>query len=205
MAHIESGECTRIDIAKIEAAREKKQEFPQKLEALTQGPVRGNYAKFMPSNKPDNYTTTVPWAHQEEQKPPKFEENDFPKLNGQAGAGNSPSEDAVPNLGSLAEQTKELSIRNKKEPSAWAEQENVFPKAAPAQRPTKEQLKEATGPSARQVHDYLDPDDPDHPSFNTARYFCLYSETFTCPRKGCMWVYRLAHGDSRGQSELMYH
>ena len=178
MAHIESGDCTRINIAKIEEVREKKQEFGQKLEALSQRPVRGNYDKFMPSSQPGNYTTPIPWVPQKEQESAKFEEKDFPKLNGQAAAGERQNAAAILDVGKPGKQTEE--------PGAWAKKENLFPKAPPTQRPPEEQLKQVTGPGARQMHDSLDPDDPDHPNFNATRYFCPYSETFTCPKRGCM-------------------
>ncbi|POR31042.1 Uncharacterized protein TPAR_08776 [Tolypocladium paradoxum] len=46
MAHIERGECTRIDAMDIEERRDRKTEFARKLEAITKEPVRGNYAKY---------------------------------------------------------------------------------------------------------------------------------------------------------------
>lgn len=182
MAHIEFGDCVRISLATIEAIRDKKQEFPQKLEAITRMPVKGNYTGYMPSTLAA-YGQEPPWEQEEEeQNLLQFEKDDFPGLPGRGGE-------------SVAERqakTEAESILSASEPAgadkenlAWTKKTNLFPNAAPAQAPTKEQLKEVTTPSARQKYDYLDPDDPDHPSFNPARYFCRYSETFTCPRTGC--------------------
>lgn len=46
MAHIERGECSRIDAWDIEERRDHKTEFARKLELITKEPVRGNYSKY---------------------------------------------------------------------------------------------------------------------------------------------------------------
>jgi cell division protein FtsN len=181
MAHIEFGDCARISLASIEAIRDKKQEFPQKLEAITRMPVKGNYTKYMPSTL-EGYDREPPWDQQEEQNLLKFEDDDFPGPLGQDGK-SAAEEKSKTEAESILSASEPAGTEN--EDPAWTKRTNLFPGAAPAQAPTKEQLKEVTAPSARQKHDYLDPDDPDHPHFNPARYFCRYSETFTCPRPGC--------------------
>lgn len=181
MAHIESGECMRISVEDIEAARQRKQEFPQKLEALTKEPVKSNYAKYMPRSQDDIAVDDefASWRKQKEQTPaPKFESTDFPELPPHA-------QNASANAGPL---TDNKSATDQDKPPAWSQKENLFPKAGPAQRPTQQQLKEATGPSARQLFEEEDRDHPDHPDFYVARYFCNYAQNYRCPKRGCMCV-----------------
>ncbi|KND91870.1 hypothetical protein TOPH_03386 [Tolypocladium ophioglossoides CBS 100239] len=46
MAHIERGECSRINAMDIEERRDQKTKFARQLESITKEPVKGNYAKY---------------------------------------------------------------------------------------------------------------------------------------------------------------
>lgn len=63
--------------------------------------------------------------------------------------------------------------------------QKLFPNASPAKRPTEKQLDAAYKPSEKQKHRLMDPDSPEHPNFNPAKYRSPYSGKFVCPKQGC--------------------
>lgn len=88
MDHIEN-QCTRMDATIITELREKKLEFPRRLEKLTQQPIKSNFANHMPSTKPKDYGDDV-WEAPKDPDPFKLEETEFPELP----TGPQPSEEA---------------------------------------------------------------------------------------------------------------
>jgi hypothetical protein len=69
---------------------------------------------------------------------------------------------------------------HKKSWSTWGKK--LFPDAPPALTPTAKQLEAAKTLDAKAVHELIDPDSPDHPDFNPARYYNKYAEKFQCPK-----------------------
>ena len=43
----------------------------------------------------------------------------------------------------------------------------------------------AFGSGVRTITAGMDPDDPDCPSFNAARYYCIYTDKYNCPKRLC--------------------
>lgn len=78
VAHIEYGKCIRLDTGVIEEIREKKLEFPRKLAALTQKPVKNNYENFMPSA--GSVDPELGWTTTEDAALFKLSDGDFPAL-----------------------------------------------------------------------------------------------------------------------------
>lgn len=171
MSHIEK-ECIRISTQTLEEMRDKKLEFAEKLEILTQDSVKTNYSEYMPSSHGGSVSSG--WNSQ---KPDPFlyKKNDFPHLRRQ-----DLRDRAAPVENPVAKPQSENDP-----PSTWRQPKNLFPDAPAAKQPTPEQLQTATAPSARSTYEALDPHDPDHPGFNAARYYSEWTESFLCPRDRC--------------------
>lgn len=91
--------------------------------------------------------------------------------------------------------------------AAWTTPKNLFPDAPPAQKPTQQRLEAATSYNPN-IQAWLDFDHPDHPQFTHARYWCSYSNAYTCPKVRCGKAFKKpgglvshlkgpAHGDKK--------
>lgn len=169
ISHIESGEC-RISTKDIESMREAKLSFTQRLEELTQEPVKSNFAKFVTPQ------TTVSWTEATEPSNNEiaWSDTDFPGLPDSIDGGKETKapKDEVP----------EIPVQG-----AWGSSDIVaaIKSTSEAIQPTAEELEAATTPGPRMEYDQMDIDDPSHPAFNTARYYCEIIEKYSCPKVGC--------------------
>ena len=171
MAHIEGGECARVNIAALEELREKKLAFPRRLQALTKESVKNDYTSFVSPSQYSDWPSDWRDAHVAE--PFTSQEDDFPPL--------SAVKDAK-----TAQQNDDAS--GSERPNAWQRNEQLFPGAKPAKSTTAQELKAVTGPSVRMLHQALDLDGPGHPGFNAARYYSDIIEQFLCPKTRCGYV-----------------
>ncbi|KAM5344840.1 hypothetical protein ACJ41O_010702 [Fusarium nematophilum] len=194
MSHVER-ECPSLDVSVLEDMRDKKLDFSRKLETLTHAPVKANYTNYMPSSY-GGYGNAG-GAAESKPDPFMFEKNQFPKLSapGAALAPGSSTDKDDKGKGKAA--------------GAWSQGKNLFPNASPAQRPTADQLQAATSPSPRQQFECLDPNHPDHPSFNVARCYSAYTDKYGCPIVGCGKVFKnsrglIGHLRSTAHSETKY-
>ncbi|KAK2677068.1 hypothetical protein RAB80_005808 [Fusarium oxysporum f. sp. vasinfectum] len=158
----------------VRTMREEKMEFSQALTALTKEPLKNNYGGYMPENAnkglPDatwESTGSIP-------APFTIEQSQFPSL------GESSSTTLQP--------TKE------KKENSWNKGKNLFPDAPAAQRPTQEQLKQVTAPSARATFDLMSGLDPKHPNFNVGRFYSEYTQKFNCRMGRCGKAFKTAKG-----------
>ncbi|PCD41378.1 hypothetical protein AU210_003933 [Fusarium oxysporum f. sp. radicis-cucumerinum] len=173
VSHVEK-ECLILNTNTIETMREEKMEFSQALTALTKEPLKNNYGGYMPENAnkglPDatwESTGSIP-------APFTIEQSQFPSL------GESSSTTLQP--------TKE------KKENSWNKGKNLFPDAPAAQRPTQEQLKQVTAPSARATFDLMSDLDPKHPNFNVGRFYSEYTQKFNCRMGRCGKAFKTAKG-----------
>lgn len=173
IAHIEE-KCPRLDGATLEDMREQKLEFPNKLEALTEQTVKANYTKYMPSTH--GHGSTIGSPAYSKSDPFTLKKNEFPSLTNQSSSSETQGFDHFQGGAKLENEA----------PSGWDTGKKLFRDAPPARQPTKEQLEEANAPNARILFEAMDPDHPNHPSFNSARYYSEFTEKFSCPKVGCM-------------------
>lgn len=76
---------------------------------------------------------------------------------------------------------------------AWTTKKDLFPDAPAAQKPSQDQLKEATTLNPNYAS-WLDVDSPDHPEFSHGRYFCPYTESYMCPKVRCGKAFKKSAG-----------
>ncbi|KAF4974257.1 hypothetical protein FZEAL_8819 [Fusarium zealandicum] len=201
MTHIER-ECTILVIGDIENLRGHKMDFSSRLQVLTREPIKGNYVDYMPTQAMGYTRSTrglVRSAYDVEStfgagsktEPFWLEKKEFPQL--------------------VAPKAPAVTVKKEDEetPWEWPKAKNLFPDAPPAQNPTPEQLKEAASPNPRAMHEALDPHHPEHPTFTVDRYYCTYSNRYTCPASGCMKTFKkalglLAHLKSPAHSATKY-
>ncbi|KAH7165741.1 putative C2H2 finger domain protein [Dactylonectria macrodidyma] len=180
MQHLE-GNCHQVDFSVLDEMREKKLEFPNKLAALTEEPVKANYAAYMPSA--NTCGSSSAWVTSGEPDTFLLSKSEFPSLSKQPSHVSTQKADKRQN-----ETGKENTLASK-----WGTKK-LFEDGPPAQRPTKEQLEAATAPSAKMAFEALDPNHPDHRSFNSARYYCSVTEKFLCPKPRCVKTFKKAGG-----------
>lgn len=169
ISHIESGEC-RISTKDIESMKEAKLSFMQRLEELTQEPVKSNFAKFVTPQ------TTVAWpdAPEPSNNDTGWSDADFPVLPACA--------DAIKVNKRPNDEVSEIPFSGAWGTSDIAAAINSTSKAV---QPTAEQLEAATASGPRMADGQMDIDDPSHPLFNAARYYCEIIEKYNCPKVGC--------------------
>lgn len=212
MDHIERGFCTRIDTAVLDELREKKLEFTRNLEQLTQESIKGNYMKYMPSAIAKNSISG--WHVDKEPTSFEMVQEEFPDLSTTTGDrtqhtkvtmsnkskptnSNADDKNATQHLFQLpfrpaikTETTPVPSIKNKEEargsiqlPLRLLVNSNRGNKN---ETPTPVQLpRPAFKPGVTTILAGMDPDDPNSPSFNAARYYCSITEKFNCPKRLC--------------------
>ncbi|KAG4285224.1 hypothetical protein FPRO06_06484 [Fusarium proliferatum] len=173
VTHVEK-ECLILSTKTIEAMREEKMGFSQALTALTQEPLKNNYGKYMPENA-DKGLPDATWESTGSIPAPfTIEQSQFPSL------GESSSTALQP-------------VKEKKE-NSWNQGKNLFPDAPAAQRPTQEQLKQVTAPSARTAYELMSEFDPKHPNFNVGRFYSEYTQKFNCRLGRCGKAFKTAKG-----------
>ncbi|KAF5024024.1 hypothetical protein F66182_3911 [Fusarium sp. NRRL 66182] len=185
MSHIQA-DCPAIENETIEAQREEKMEFSRNLQAATQQPIKSNYEQYMP---PASTTSGSNWDAESKASSFVLEKDRFPGLR-------------APNTGGQAS-------KENKPPSSWSSGKNLFPDAPAAQRPTQQQLRSATAPSARTTYDLMSIDNPSHPNFNSGRYYCAFTDKFNCPINRCGKSFKkgiglVSHLKSEAHSEERY-
>jgi hypothetical protein len=173
----------------IDNVREKKMEFSNALVAATNQPLKSNYANYMPSAG-SKAPSSNSWAIEDSARPFMIEQKEFP---------------------TLAASSSSAHLRNKEnaKENDWNKGKNLFPQASAAQRPTQQQLQQATAPNARAAHDLLSVHNPDHPHFNVGRYSCQFTGKFNCPMATCTKTFKsgqalLGHLRSEAHSETKY-
>lgn len=153
--------------------REKKLSFQRRLEEITQEPVKMNFADYV---TPD---IGASWLGKTEAAPMESvcSDTDFPQLHSEG------------NNGSDTNEFKKVNNSASDVPfqGAWgtADVTSVWGSTNTPIQPTADELEAATAPGPRMAYDQRDIDDPDHPSFNAARYYCDILEKFNCPKVGC--------------------
>ncbi|KAL6830976.1 RNA polymerase III transcription factor IIIC subunit domain-containing protein [Trichoderma sp. SZMC 28015] len=165
MSHIERGFCTRIDSDLLDELREEKLEFPRRLEQLTKESIMGNYMKYLPSPNADNSISG--WHVEKEQPSFKMVPEEFPDLSTTAkaqGPGRLP-------LRLLSDINRDNNIEA---PSSVQRPQPIFKSGV------------------NTVVAGMDPDDPNNPSFNVARYRCPITEKWNCPKVPCRKVFKTA-------------
>ncbi|EHK25977.1 uncharacterized protein TRIVIDRAFT_73413 [Trichoderma virens Gv29-8] len=167
MSHIERGFCTRIDSAVLDELREEKLAFPRRLEQLTQESIKGNYMKYMPSPNDKSYITG--WYVEDKPTPFKMVPEEFPDLSTTAKA-----------KGSIRLPLRLLSDTNR---GNNVEAPNSVQHTQPA-----------FNSGVTTVIAGMDPDDPNSPSFNVARYYCSITEKYNCPKRLCGKTFKTARG-----------
>ncbi|KAG4275884.1 hypothetical protein FPRO04_08003 [Fusarium proliferatum] len=173
VTHVEK-ECLILSTKTIEAMREEKMGFSQALTALTQEPLKNNYGKYMPENA-DKGLPDATWESTGSIPAPfTIEQSQFSSL------GESSSTALQP-------------VKEKKE-NSWNQGKNLFPYAPAAQRPTQEQLKQVTAPSARTAYELMSEFDPKHPNFNVGRFYSEYTQKFNCRLGRCGKAFKTAKG-----------
>jgi uncharacterized C2H2 Zn-finger protein len=188
VSHVEK-ECLILNTATIETMREEKMEFSQALTAMTQQPLKNNYGSYMPENA-DKGLPTATWESTGSVPAPfTIEQSQFPSL------GESSS--------TALQRTQDNKENN------WNKGKNLFPDAPAAQRPTQEQLQQATAPSARTTFNLMNDLDPNHPNFNVARYYSEYTQKFGCRMGRCGKTFKttkglIAHLNSEAHSATKY-
>ncbi|KAG7106127.1 hypothetical protein HYQ44_014423 [Verticillium longisporum] len=169
MGHLEYEECSAIPKSALDAYRTKKLAMPLALEKLSLTESDSDKADSIAGNAHD-------WVrHPAENQAPanrlSFAPDAFPILPNQASQVPQPQDQRQQPGG------KDLT-------DAWGRQENLFPNATAVQRPTSEQLAEATRPNAKS--EYLAAiHDPNHQDFDAEKYFNDFNNLFECPMKGC--------------------
>ncbi|KAK7432383.1 hypothetical protein QQZ08_000945 [Neonectria magnoliae] len=181
IAHIEE-KCPRLDGAILEDMREQKLEFPKKLEALTEQTVKANYTKYMPSTH--GRGSIIGSLAPRQPDPFLLKQNEFPSLTTQSSGSENQGFDHFQGG---------VKLDNEKS-SSWNTDKKPFQDAPPARQPTKEQLEEVTMPNVRILFEAMDPNHPNHPSFNSARYYSKFTEKFSCPKVGCTKTFKKAGG-----------
>ncbi|KAL7945417.1 putative C2H2 finger domain protein [Trichoderma barbatum] len=219
MSHIERGFCTRIDSVVLDELREQKLEFPRRLEQLTQESIKGNYMKYMPSANATNSISG--WHVEKEPTSFKVAPEEFPILSNTAVNPTQPptvatSKEPNPSIGSQkqkyavqhlpqlpfrpankteaasvsgGEKKAQDSIQLPLRPLVNSNRDNII------ETPTSTQLAQPAFKSGvTTVVAGMDPDDPNSPAFNVARYYCSITEKFNCPRRLCGKVFKTARG-----------
>ncbi|KAG6006563.1 hypothetical protein E4U21_006861 [Claviceps maximensis] len=183
MDHIENGGCSRIDSSSLNEAREKKLEFTRQLSALTNEPVKNDFARYFTVNEPaESFKTAGTIAVPEPGS--SVDWSDFPALPGRANVAGS--NDAASH-----------EVGNKSETSTVRDTSSVrlSPDDAVAQYPSSQKLQAATRlKNGSSLVQSMDPDDPDNPSFSAERYYSEIIAQYICPKVRCGKVFK-----NRGQ------
>ncbi|KHN95628.1 uncharacterized protein MAM_06469 [Metarhizium album ARSEF 1941] len=168
ISHIERGECIRIDETVLDEMREKKLEFARRLEVLTKEAVKNNYTSFVSPKQ-----SASPRHIWRDAQDPGFNltEVEFPGLSNKAGP-------------TTPRSTVDGDHQNEAK-TAWKGKKTLFPGATPAKTLTESQLNTVATPGPRMAFESMDPDDPDNPAFNAARYYSDVIEQYVCPKVRC--------------------
>ncbi|KAM6521982.1 hypothetical protein FALCPG4_011676 [Fusarium falciforme] len=161
--HIQN-ECSILDVSFLEHLREEKMEFATQLQAMTNEPVKANYAHYMPAASGGGYDYEEVESKIEAFK---LKKKEFPDL-----CKPESTIDHTDNKENIA-------------PWEWDSGKKLFPDAPPAQKPTKEQLEAAAAPGPQDWDEWLNVNDPTHTKFNVARYYQSIIDKYACPVIGC--------------------
>jgi hypothetical protein len=182
-------------------------EFQRNLKKLTNEPIKHDYSDCLPAittakyykaqgleclrmaaaaaiEHPENVKKGT-WPAPSESKIKKASPCDYQPLSDSNGARNIMDVDNEELELDLAGQPIEPepvhpAEAHKKSWSTWGKK--LFPDVPPALAPTAKQLEAAKTLDAKAGHELIDPDSPDHPDFNPARYYNKYAEKFQCPK-----------------------
>ncbi|KAF4951798.1 hypothetical protein FSARC_12811 [Fusarium sarcochroum] len=235
MFHVQK-DCTSLSNSVIETKREEKMEFSQSLQTVTNKPIKSNYGKYMPgaggaspsSNRDTDSKSN--WDIESEASSFVLEKDQFPglgtpssvrqKSNNQKNYGWNKGKDTSSaytqdvdqenkNLNKEKDASSSYGQMTTQKTNHWNKGKNLFPDAPAAQRPTKEQLEQATAPSARAAWDLLSIHNPNHPQFNVGRYYSGYTDKYGCPIAACGKTFKsgtglLSHLKSEAHSETKY-
>ncbi|KAK2608727.1 hypothetical protein QQS21_002716 [Conoideocrella luteorostrata] len=181
MEHIETGACIRVDSTTLDDLREKKLAFTINLEALTKEAVKNNYAQFVSPKSAGGPSPRHLWGDAEKSSYALVDDGspglckksaNLTKTTGDEGGGETRYE-----IG-----------------TAWKGKENLLSDALPGARPMPSLPESATRPSEQTAVRLMDPDDPDNPSFNAARYYSDIIQQFVCPKDRCGKVFKTRGG-----------
>ncbi|RMJ03290.1 hypothetical protein CDV36_015184 [Fusarium kuroshium] len=163
LSHIQN-DCTILRVSFLEHLREEKMEFATQLQAMTNEPVKANYAHYMPAAGGGGYDYSDIDSNIEafELKKEEFPDLYKPKS----------TFDHTDNKENIA-------------PWEWDSGKTLFPDAPPAQEPTEEQLEAAAAPGPQDWDEWMNVNDPSHPKFNVARYYSPIIDKYACPVIGC--------------------
>ncbi|RTE69398.1 hypothetical protein BHE90_016218 [Fusarium euwallaceae] len=163
LSHIQN-DCAILRVSFLEHLREEKMEFATQLQAMTNEPVKANYAHYMPAAGGGGYDYADVDSNVEafELKKEEFPDLYKPKS----------TFDHTDNKENIA-------------PWEWDSGKTLFPDAPPAQEPTKEQLEAAAAPGPQDWDEWMNVNDPSHPKFNVARYYSPIIDKYACPVIGC--------------------
>ncbi|RCI11628.1 hypothetical protein L249_7655 [Ophiocordyceps polyrhachis-furcata BCC 54312] len=195
IGHIEQGQCSRLTMDDIEEQREKKSEFARCLQAVSGSPVRNDFSKYMggfstASSGAGGGSTVAEEEHQVDKLlMPVFEQKqqrDEPVIAGLADKAVVEQQQAERPL--VAGLVDKPVVQN---------QQQQLPLASTGQQPVK-------------VFESMDRDHPDHPSFNSRRYYNSYAQAYVCPKLSCTKVFNragglMAHLRSLAHAEKKYH
>nr|CEG04217.1 unnamed protein product [Fusarium clavum] len=208
VAHIQK-ECPRIDNETIESLREKKLEFSNALVAATKEPLKSNYGGYMPGAS-DAASST--WGSQES-RPFVNDKDAFPTPGAgisSLGIGSQMRNQATNNKENVNSGSG-LQMSNKDRPKEndWNKGVKLFPDAPAAQKPSQQQLDQATAPNARDAYGLMSIHNPSHPNFNVGRYACQFTGKYNCPVTSCTKTFKsgpalLGHLKSEAHSETKY-
>ncbi|KAM0561622.1 hypothetical protein ACHAPJ_002790 [Fusarium lateritium] len=202
MFHVQK-DCTSLSSSVIETKREAKMEFSQSLQTITNKPVKADYGKYMPGA--GSAAPSSNWDIESDAGSFVLQKDQFPGLGNSSSVGQK-SNNKENNSWNKGKDTPSPSGQTTNQ---WNKGKNLFPNAPAAQRPTKEQLEQATAPSERTVYDLMSIDNPNHPQFNLGRYYSGYTDKYECPILSCSKTFKsgtgmLAHLKSEAHSETKY-
>ncbi|RBR23054.1 uncharacterized protein FIESC28_04049 [Fusarium coffeatum] len=201
VAHIQK-DCPRIDNETIESLREKKLEFSNALVAATKEPLKSAYGGYMPGASDASST----WGF-EESRPFVNDKDAFPTLGAGIGSQMRNKENVRENINSGS--GPQVNSKGKEKANDWNQGKNLFPDAPAAQKPTQQQLDQATAPNARDAYGLMSIHNPSHPNFNVGRYACQFTGKYNCPVASCTKTFKsgpalLGHLKSEAHSETKY-
>ncbi|KAM0335639.1 hypothetical protein ACHAQA_000688 [Verticillium albo-atrum] len=205
MDHLEHDKCSKIPKSALDSHRAEKLVFAQELEKRG-GPNFGTYIGRSTADDTSEWDRASVRVAAENQAPANklsFTPDAFPSLPGEARPASQTQDRPRQHTGD--------------EPTRpWGQQENLFPHAAAAKKPTTQQLAVATAPNAKTQY-LMGIHDPANPHFDANKYFNDFNEHFDCPMKGCPQsfdsaaditrhlVTRGMHGNTRLQCPACLH
>ncbi|RSL62632.1 hypothetical protein CEP54_005555 [Fusarium duplospermum] len=172
LSHIQN-DCTVLRVSFLEHLREEKMEFATQLQAMTNEPVKANYAHYMPAAGGGGY--------------------DYPDIDSNVEAFELKKEE-FPDIYKPKSTFDHTDNKENIAPWEWDSGKTLFPDAPPAQKPTQEQLEAAAAPGPQDWDEWMNVNDPSHPKFNVARYYSAIINKYACPVIGCGKTFKNSRG-----------